>query len=411
MGFSFSTALSGMKANSSTLGVAGNNIANSNTTGFKTNTVSFADVYTGASIGSGVQTVKTTTVFEQGVLNDSGSSTNAALQGNGFFVVANADGQVAYTRAGEFSVDKDGYMVTPTGHRAQGYLAVDGEIPSSATVENIVVPLGQLLDPVETESATFRLNLDSSAATGAEFNSPVTVYDSKGVTHTLNLEFTKTATAGQYTVLATVDGTTASTSFNGAAATVAAKTFTFDGSGNLTSPTTFSVVGPAAVLDGATLASVEIELYRTNADGSTSPNITNFGSDSAVTSTLQDGFPAGSLVTVGFSKDGTGIVEGTFSNGQIRTVGQLAIASFNAQTELKHSGSNLYQETLGSGAPSVGVAGAGGRGNVIGANLEASTVDIATEFTNLIVAQRSFSANSRVINTISQALQEVLQIQ
>ncbi|MGH9902368.1 MAG: flagellar hook-basal body complex protein, partial [Pyrinomonadaceae bacterium] len=162
-------------------------------------------------------------------------------------------------------------------------------------------------------------------------------------------------------------------------------------------------------LGGATLPSININLRQMNPNGSPgASNITGYALQSAVASTEQDGYPAGSPVS--FTIDRSGTLLGNFSNGKTRAVAQMAIATFNAQTELQHIGGNLFRETLESGTAAVGGAGTGGRGEVYGGALEQSNVDIANEFTGLIVAQRSFQANSRVITTISQTLQELLQI-
>jgi flagellar hook protein FlgE len=412
MGLSFSTALSGLRASSDSLGATGNNIANANTTAYKSSTISFADVYLAdngsqVQIGQGVRTTRTNTNFTQGGLNDSAINTHAAIRGNGFFVVMDDANNIAYTRAGDFTLDRQGYLVTPGGQRVQGFAATDGTVISGTQLSAIKAPVGETVPPSVTTEAAMRMNLDSTDPVGTAFSAPVQVYDSKGVARTLNLEFTKTGD-GAYTISATLDGTAAQLSVDGGAA-AAAGAFTFDADGRLLTPDTLSVLPDQTQLDGATLPSVNVRLRQTNPDGSVgSAIITNFALSSSVAASEQDGYPAGNPVSFSINPDG--LLLGNFSNGMTRAVGQLALASFNAEGDLRHTGENLYVETLGSGQATIGTAGTSGRGEIIGGALEQSNVDIATEFTGLIVAQRSFQANSRVISTISQTLQELLQI-
>ncbi len=419
MSFSFSTALSGLNAASEKIGVSGNNIANANTVGFKSSSVSFADVFTNSSgirlngagtalqFGKGVRLAATPTDFAQGTLDLTNTATNAAIEGNGFFVVADNQGALTYTRAGDFALDRSGNIVNPGGQFVQGYAAVNGAIPSGASLATLKVPIGETQAPVITTAATFRMNLNSKDAVGTEFHALVNVYDSKGAPHKMDLVFTK-AGNGSYTMLAQVDGVAATTSVNGGAASAAPVPVTFDSAGLLTSPTSLAVVAPAAALAGATLPSVTINL----SDPVTGAgHFTNYASPSGVASTQQDGFAAGELVGLAQSPDQNGGLYAVFSNGQRRLLGQMALATFTSQSSLRRLGNNQYGETIASGQPSIGVPGSGGRGTIVGASLEQSNVDIATEFTNLIVAQRGFQANSRVITTISQTLQDLLQIQ
>ena len=423
MGFSFSTALSGLNAASETISVSGNNIANANTVGFKSSSVSFADIFTNSSgirlngagtalqFGKGVRLAATPTNFAQGTLNLTDTATNAAIEGNGFFVVADPLGAQYYTRAGDFALDRSGNIVSPSGHNVQGYAAVNGVIPSGASLTSLNVPIGETAAPVITSEATLRMNLNSKDAVASDFHALVNVYDSKGAAHKMDLVFTKQAN-GSYLMQAQVDGAAANTSVNGGAASAAPVAVTFDANGLLTAPTSLAVVAPAAVLNGATLPSVAINLSQPAPPvGSGLANITNYASPSSVASTSQDGFAAGELVGLAQSPDQNGGLYAVFSNGQRRLLGQMSIATFNSQSSLRRLGNNLYGETVASGQPSIGVPGSGGRGTIVGASLEQSNVDIATEFTNLIVAQRGFQANSRVITTISQTLQDLLQIQ
>lgn len=412
MALSFSTPLSGLRASSNSLSIAGNNIANANTTAFKSGSASFSDVFltsgTNLQIGNGVRTEATRTNFAQGSLTESSSPTSAAIQGNGFFVVKDSVGTQNYTRAGEFIVDRNGFLVTPSGERAQGYVATNGVITPGAVPSDVKVPIGQMLAPVTTTQETLRMNLKSSDAVGSVFHAPAQVYDSKGIAHTLDVIYTKTG-AGAYNVSATFDGN--ASNVNGAATAP----ITFDAFGQLltpAAPANLNVTPNTATLtpNGTVLPNVEIILRRTNPDGTLTPNLTSYDVQSAVASTDQNGYPSGSLTGLSFSADRDGTLSGIFSNGQSRPIAQLALANFNSQDGLDRIGGNLLQETLASGPPSIGTAKSGGRGDVVGGALEESNVDIATEFTDLIVAQRSFQANSRVITTVNQTLQELLQI-
>jgi flagellar hook protein FlgE len=413
MPLNFSTALSGLRANSESLNVTGNNIANTNTTAYKSSSANFADIFNdsfnapfnGAGLalqrGNGVRTAGISTSFSQGTLSESGSALNAGIQGNGYFVVAAANGTQSYTRAGDFTLDREGYLVSPTGHKVQGYQAAGGAIPLDAALTSIKAPLGEFIPPVATTKAAFRMNLGAKDAVDSEFHSQVKIYDSKGVAHTLDLLFTKTGD-GAYSVSATVDGV---------AATLSSASLTFDENGQLTSPDTLTLVADQTALNGASLPDVEIPLYTLNPDGSNGPSlITNFDATSAVAATEQNGFSSGTLAGLSFSGSGNGDLIAVYSNGQTSVVGRVAIATFNSQEGLRKLGDNLFGETTTSGPPSVGGATTGGRGAVIGGVLEQSNVDIATEFTDLIVAQRGFQANSRVINTINQTMQDLIQI-
>jgi flagellar hook protein FlgE len=422
MGFNFSAALSGLRASSNSLSVAGNNIANANTTAFKTSTVSFADIYTnslgvrfngaGATLqmGNGVTTAAINTDFSQGTLKDSTSPTSAAIQGTGFFVVSDPSGTQSFTRAGEFLIDQNGFVVTPGGQRVQGYGAINGVIPAGAPISDIKVPIGEATPPSTTTQATLRANLSSTDPAGSIFHAPVRVFDSKGAPHILDLVYTKQAD-GSFLMSATLDGNAAQASVNGGAASGAPVSFTFDSNGGLTAPTSLSITPDQTALGNATLPSIDIILRQTNSDGTPGPgNFTNYAAPSAVSAADQDGFASGTLSGLSFSTDQSGKLQALFSNGQKRVLGQVVLATFSSQAGLRHLGGNLYQETTSSGQPSVGVAGTGGRGSIVGSAIEESNVSIADEFTELIVAQRSFQANSRVITTISQTLQDLIQI-
>ncbi|HET6975112.1 MAG TPA: flagellar hook protein FlgE [Pyrinomonadaceae bacterium] len=416
MPFSFSTALSGLRASSNSLGVSGNNIANANTTAFKSSSITFSDIFTNTlgvrmngaggtmQVGSGVNTAAIPTNFTQGNLADNASSTAVGIQGSGFFIARDASGAQVYTRAGDFSIDKEGFLVTPNGSQVQGYAAVGLEIPPGGQLTSIRIPIGETTAPVQTTETTLKMNLNATDQTGIAFHAPMQVYDSKGVSHTLDITFTKQAD-GTYQVAGTLDGHAATIDTGSDPSALV-----FDAAGALTGPATLRVIPDQTELDGAELPSIDVNLFQTNPDGSQGAgNITNFAAPSGVAAILQDGFAAGSLTGLSMSADHYGTLSAVFSNGQVRPIAQFALATFNSQDGLSRLGGNQFGETAASGQPSIGAAASGGRGLVVGNVLEESNVDLASEFTDLIVAQRSFQANSRVISTISQTLQDLLQ--
>ncbi len=420
MAFSFNAALSGLNANSNALSVVGNNIANANTVGFRASSITFSDVFANISgarlngaglslqIGDGVQTASIQTNQGQGTLNESSSALHTAIQGNGYFVVRQADETLSYTRAGDFVLNNEGFLITPRGDEVQGYAAVNGVITPGSALTSLRIPIGQTLPPQMTTSASMRINLNSNAATGAQFHATIQVYDSRGTTRTMDINFTRLAD-GSFDATATVDGAPAQLSANGGPSGNAPVNFTFDSNGNLLTPTQFSVQPDQTVLGGATLPSVELRMRETNPDGSPGAfNIVSYARPSSNTANNQDGFPPGELS--GSSVDPNGIVLAIFSNGQTRPIGQYALATFNSSEGLSRRGDNLFAETLASNQATFGTPGSGGRGIISGGYLEQSNVNITNEFVKLIEAQRGFQSNSRVITSLNQTFQDLLQI-
>lgn len=421
MSFSFNAALSGLNASSNALNVVGNNISNANTIGFRSGSITFMDVFSSQSgirlngagntiaIGGGVRTGAIHTNFSPGNLTESSSPLHAAITGNGFFVVRNADGSSGFTRAGDFTVNNQGFLVSNTGGRVQGYQAVNGAIPAGAPLDALRIPIGQMLPPRVTTEATLRLNLNSEAETNSVYHATMQVYDSLGAQHEVDMEFTKQAD-GSWLMSVTVDNVAADTDADGGGPSSTPVSFTFDSDGNLTAPaTSLSIIPDSSVLGTATLPSIGINLFDTNPDGSTgAPFITSFASPSAVASTIQDGYSPGELT--GAAVDADGNIFGIYSNGQPRIIGQYAVASFNSDEGLGHLGGNMFAETTASGQPTIGTANTGGRGGIAGGYLEMSNVNITNEFVELIQAQRGFQANSRVISTLNQTFQDLLQI-
>ncbi|MFB3817284.1 MAG: flagellar hook protein FlgE [Candidatus Methylomirabilales bacterium] len=402
MGSSMNSAVSGLRAHQLMLDVSGNNIANVNTPGFKAGRATFSDVLSqtlaGATapgtsrggvdpqqVGLGVRTGAVTNLFTQGGILTTNKPTDLAIQGEGFFVVNDGTSDY-YTRAGAFEVDAAGNLVdSVTGYRVQG-AAGDIVISPTATAA-----------PAGTSTATFTGNLDGTTATGGTYTATVAVYDSLGGVHNLTLTFTKTAAAGEWTYAATEADGAMSIAAGGAG------TIQFGGSGALTAGAAGSVTlnftngassGQAITLDFASA-------------GNTSP-VTGFASPSTLALASQDGYASGTLQTFAIGADGS--ISGTFSNGRVQTLGTLRLATFSNPAGLVKMGSNLYRESSNSGVANVGDPGTAGRGTLAAGALEGSNVDLAEEFTRLIVAQRGFQANARVITTSDEVMMEAVNL-
>ena len=415
---SFSTALSALNACSTAIDVVGNNLANLNTPGFKTTEVCFRDMVTqslGAGLGDtqvgfGTGTPLTVTQFTQGAIQPSAGLLDAAIQGDGFFVVQNSSGQMQYTRAGNFQVDKSGNLLTDTGDQVMGWTAVNaatGAIDTNGAVTNIVVPVGSVKAPIATQDFTVDLNLNSGAAADSTsaFTTPITVYDSLGTSHVLTLDFQKTA-ANTWTYQVTIPGDEIGGGTAGADFPIsgASGALTFDQNGLLTSPAngspiTFSVPG---LTDGASDLNLSWNPYTTAGVG----RITQFGQASAPSAQSQDGSPAAELSDVSLGDGGQVLAQ--YSDGTQVQVGQVAMASIPNPASLVASGNNTFVPSSRTAAPSIGMPATGGRGSIQGSSIEASTVDIATEFTNLIVYQRGYEANSKVITTADTLSQDTI---
>lgn len=415
---SFSTALSALSADSTAIDVVGNNLANMNTPGFKTSEVAFQDLVTqslGAGLGDtqvgfGVGTPLTVRQFTQGAIQTTNGVLDGAIQGDGFFVVNDANGNTMYTRAGNFQVDKNGYLETDTGQYVQGWTTLnsDGSVNTNGPIGNIVVPVGSVEPPKATTTFSASLNLNSAASADStsSFSTPITVYDSLGNSHVLTLNFQKTgANTWSYDVTIPgddVSGGTAGTPFD----TGASGTLTFDSNGNLTdpaagSPITFSITG---LNDGASDMNLTWNLF----SSSGSPDITQYAQPSAPEATSQNGSAAAQLVQVGLGTGGEILAQ--YSNDDQVVVGQVAIASIRNPATLIASGNNDYQLSARTATPTIGLPGTGGRGTVVGGSIEASTVDIATEFTNLIVYQRAYEANAHVVTTADTLSQDTINL-
>jgi flagellar hook protein FlgE len=416
---SFSASLSGINANQQKLSVIGNNLANLNTVAYKDSTVEFADLMSQAvggpsanpmQIGLGVLTGEITPNFTQGNIESTGIATNVAIQGPGFFVVGD-DAHRAFTRAGNFSFDPNGMLVTADGQPVQGWSVTDpatGKIDTSGPPANITVPLGVLRAPVATSSYGTVVNLDSNAKVGDTFATSVQVYDSLGVTHVVTTTFTNTG-PGAWDYSVTVPGEDLDGGTAGAPTQIADGSVAFDEFGNLA--TVDGATADDVAIDGPTWANgadatdMNWDLIGTNGKAT----ITGYASPSATASVVQNGAPSRSPSAI-IVIDQDGNLLASSGVGQTVVVGQLALANFNNPQGLVKLGTNLYGASDRSGVAVVGTAGTGSRGTLIGSSLEQSNVDIAREFTQMILAQRGYQASSKGITVADELLVDTLNL-
>jgi flagellar hook protein FlgE len=433
-------------------------------------------------------------LFTQGSVSATGVPTDVAIQGDGFFAVQGAGGVVDYTRAGDFSVDANNFLVTSSGQQVLGYPAVNGVVNSGAGIAPLQLGAGTISPPTTTGNVSVTANLNAAGGLGSTFSTPVTIYDSLGAAHTLTYTFTNTG-PNTWSYSLGIPPTDLN-AVNGVAPTgvLGSGTLTFNGNGVLigtgggaaapayggtnvgngtvsglattaatvaqtvtltaTSATQFSVVGSVsgnlgtatvgtpftsgqldftinagstafATGDTATVATTPLTLANVSAipitgfaDGATnqtfnwnvlsgtSPVLSQVAAPSTTTSIAQDGSSSGSLANFTIGSDGT--ITGSFTNGKTQALGEVALANFANVNGLQLQGSTDYSPTLASGPAVVGVPGAGGLGTLSGGSLELSNVDIATEFANLIVAQRGFEADAKAVTTFDQITQDTI---
>jgi flagellar hook protein FlgE len=411
----FSIALTGLNAATTALNVVGNNLANLNTVGFKDVSTNFADLVSQAigagtsQVGEGVSAPITQSQFLQGSIQLTSGAFDAAIEGNGFFVVQNSAGTTEYTRAGNFQLAADGTLQTATGEDVQGWTATNGVLDTTGPVGNIVVPSNALVTPSASTQFTLTANLDSDGVVGdpstGSFSAPIQVVDSLGSTHTLTVDFTKTGpNAWSYNV--TVPGEDLSSGTPGTPSSVATGNLTFNAQGQLTSPAAGSPVAIAitGLSDGAADLNLNWNLY--GADGSST--LTQYSSASALSGSTQDGVASAQLTQVGL--DNNGQVVAHYSNGSSTILAQVALAGITNPQTLVNVGNNNFEVGGQTATPVVGTPGTGSRGSIEAGALESSTVDIASEFTNLIVYQRAYQANSRVISTTDELVQDLISL-
>jgi flagellar hook protein FlgE len=428
---SFSTPLTGLTAAQGQLQSVSNNLANINTDGFKDQTLTFSDIFSQAGqtngsgdpiqTGSGVAISSTDADFSEGSLNATGTASNMAVSGSGFFVTQNSSGAQDFTRAGDFTTNKAGELVTPSGELLLGYPAVGGVVNSATTLQPMQVGTGVTSPAVQSTTLNISANLDSSVATGATATSTLPVYDSLGAAHTLTVTYTKSATANTWSYSVTMPTAdlipTPTTTPVPPTESIGTGTLTFSTSGVLTGTTTVTPAAATGTIAGGIALTIPPAAF-TFADGAATlpinwsletagtPTITQTAAASSTSATSTDGFASGTLTTYAVQPDGT--INGTFSSGETLALGQVAVASFANVQGLVAIGNNNYNPGASSGPAVIGVAGTGGRGTIIGGSVEASNVNIATEFAKLIVAQQAYSANAKTITTFNQVSQATI---
>ncbi|MCX5769649.1 MAG: flagellar hook protein FlgE [Candidatus Hydrogenedentes bacterium] len=438
MGSAMYTGVTGLLAHQRRMDVVANNIANVNTTGFRSARVQFQDLFSqtlqGGSgpvgnfggtnplqVGLGVGIGSIDTDFGQGPLFSTGVSSDLAIQGSGFFVVG-LGSENFYTRDGTFSLNSLGQLTDPaTGMHVRGYMAdPNGVVPLDTPLTDLSVPVGSAAIVRATESASLAGNLDASFTTGATIERTIRVYDSLGTPRDIQLTFTQHDQVD--------DGGTMynawlwSASYDGADVTnvpvgdSGVLLFNTDGAfhaeGALNTGTgTFTSRAALPSQNQISVASVGVGGAQPVLPFEFALNfnyVTDLDQASDITVTSQDGFPRGTLQS--FSIGGNGIISGTFSNGLTQVLGQIALASFSNVGGLARRGDNMFAETTASGVPQVGRPQTGGRGSVSGGVLEGSNVDLGSQFSNMIVTQRGFQANARIISAADVMLQEAVNL-
>jgi flagellar hook protein FlgE len=379
----FSIPLSGLKADNTELNAISNNLANMSTTAYKTQTVNFADMFyesMGSSgsgnpiaVGTGTQVASTSTDYTTGDFNTTGkTSSDMAVNGSGYFVVADASGSQYLTRNGAFTKDTTGHLETSNGQYLMGYQATNGTIAGNSLSEIVVPTSGSSMAASASTSFTLTTNLCATDATASTYTSTANLYDSLGVKHVATITYTKTATNDWDYSVSLPDS-----DYSSGSATAVTGTLTFDASGNL------STVG------GSTAGNVTWNLLSTT----NSQILTQTSSANSNSASVTDGYTSGTYES--FTVDTDGTVKAVYSNSQKLTVGQVALASVANEQGLQAEGNSLYQTTTASGTATVGTPGTGVLGTIKDSATEGSNVDIS----ELIIAQRAFQANSKSITT------------
>ena len=402
----FRLALSGLNAAQADLTVTANNIANTATNGFKGSRAEFAELFSvspqGVSsnaIGNGVRVSNVAQQFTQGNIDFTDNSLDLALSGQGFFIL-NDGGALAYTRAGAFQVDNQGYVVNARQQRLQVYPpSADGQFNTGALTDIQLVTSESA--PAATANVDVTLNLPANAAqpTVATFDpanvnsynnaTSLTTYDSLGAAHTATMYFVKTANPNEWTTQLYVDGN----------AVGAAQTLEYDNTGALIDPASGQITFPAYT---PATGAADMNMTFNFAD------TTQYGGNFTVNAITQDGYTTGRLI--GMDIDSTGVVQARFTNGRSLALGQVALANFSNPQGLQQLGDTNWAETFGSGQALRGQAGNSGFGLVQSGALEASNVDITAQLVNMITAQRNFQANAQMISTADAITQTIINI-
>lgn len=401
----FRVAISGLNAAQTELAVTANNIANTATAGFKGSRVQFAELYsasqdTGTTAGgSGVRVTGSSQQFTQGAINFTDNGLDLAISGTGFFVLGGEGGR-AFTRAGAFQVDREGFVVNQSNQRLQVFPPIAGGGFNTGATADLRLNAGESA-PAATGRVDLTLNLPANAAVpltqpfdatnpdSYNFSTAMTVYDSLGAAHTATVYLSKTGAANTWEKRLFIDG----------AAVGGAQTLVYSNTGALVTPADGEVQFPAYTpATGAAPIEVTFDLGTT----------TQYGTAFSVSAIIQDGYPTGRLIGVETGVDG--VVQARFTNGRAVALGQVAIAQFGSVDGLRQSADTTWAETFASGPALLGAAGTGGLGTVQSGALEASNVDVTQQLVNMITAQRNFQANAKMISTADTIAQTIINI-
>lgn len=404
---SFQIALSGLNAARSHLDVTAHNIANVNTAGFKSSRAMFSDVFATASndlsstaSGSGVQVSSIQQKFSQGNVDFTNNNLDMAISGEGFFVMKGREGTV-YSRAGAFSVDREGYVVNDDQQRLQVFPVSENGDFATGSLSDIRL-LTTESPPQATADVEIGINLPANAPVPAgtfDANNPatynhatsMTVYDSLGTPHTATVYFSKTATDNTWEQRLFVDGTERGTT----------QTVTFDAAtGKLATPASGTL--PPVTITGADLGTGSADMVLNFNYGES----TQYGQNFGVNSLFQDGYSTGRMT--GIEVDKNGVVSARFTNGQLKLLGQVALAIFSNPNGLQQMGETSWAETFSSGGPRLGQGGSSNFGLLQAGALEASNVDLTEQLVEMITAQRNFQANAQMISTSDQITQTII---
>jgi flagellar hook protein FlgE len=420
------SGVSGINANGNAMNIIGDNIANVNTVGFKSSRAVFFDLLSaevgGTKVGTGSRLAAASRLFTQGGVETTNSPTDMAIEGRGLFVLNDAQGGSFYTRAGQFSLDKDGVLVNLQGLKVQGF-ELDATGNPISGLSDIAVDSKRLSPPVVTTGINMVMNLEATAPVpatalpadapgtealpatwfaGSDFSTVVTVFDSLGAAHDLTFLFRKTATANQwsYRVVAAASEVTGGTAGNlrQVNATGGLIAFNPDGSLNAGAPTNITAIGPVTWTNGSnnqTIAGANVQLTGT----------TQFSLPSSVSVLSQNGNPSGAVSSISVGSDG--VITGHFNSGLTQPLYRIALADFSNPEGLTHLGDTLYSQSAQSGDPIFGNPGDAGVGTLLTGSLELSNVDLATEFVKMVTTQRGFQASSHIITVTDTLLEEV----
>ncbi|MGI6113388.1 MAG: flagellar hook protein FlgE [Mahellales bacterium] len=426
------SGVSGLRAHQTKMDVIGNNIANVNTVGFKSSRVTFQEIYSQTlksasapgggrggvnpqQVGLGVSVASIDVLHEGRNVQRTDNPSDLAIEGDGFFIVSDGTSN-KYTRAGNFEIDTNGYLVFPGGlyvlgwsEKQNGNIDISG-IPGRINLTNIVMPAQA------TDYISFQGNLDANLEVGKQVPYSLTVFDSQGGEHQLTVNFTKTAANTWDLGFVVPEGYT----INGVGypGIVDYGTLEFDNAGRLVSVTadagvsSIDIVPPDPGVDTITLDATNFDINNPPVEQNglrfDLDKFTQTKDPSTIKVTEVSGHRAGTLEAINF--DNLGRIIGTFSNGHIDTVAIIGIARFSNPGGLARVADNLYQNTSNSGEAVIGQAGVDGRGTINPGALEMSNVDLSREFTEMIITQRGFQANSRIITTSDEMLQELVNL-